>query len=368
VLRGFGGHLLWLGRRVGTVKTCSKRCKSGEAQVQPCRRSCEDAGSAVADRILELRPWPKQAQARNVGQGMRPESQTRRAYWVAELAKLSGSFGDDATRLFEELRAEIARDGAAALLDHLRVCGAMPEQYGHDSSAEKLYSKYTDAVVNEAFLAIGLRSAVITARGDSADVQARGRDYTLVADAKAFRLSRTAKNQKDFKVQAMDGWRNECTYAAVVCPIYQMPNRTSQIYQQAIARNVCILSYSHLAALVGLAVANGAGVAEEGLRDVFKSVSVLHPSKNANDYWAGINRALVSSLGSAASLWTTEKTESLAALQTVKDEALRYLRAERNRLLGLTHQEALNELILSAGLDSRIAQVEGVEQGGLLGA
>ena len=33
--------------------------------------------------------------------------------------------------------------------------------------------------------------------------------YSLVADAKAFRLSRTAKNQKDFKVQAMDGlaWR-----------------------------------------------------------------------------------------------------------------------------------------------------------------
>jgi type II restriction enzyme len=103
---------------------------------------------------------------------MRPEAKTRRAYWVAELAKLSGSFGDDSTKMIDELRAEIARDGKEALLDHLRLCGAMPEQYGHDSSEEKLYSKYTDAVICESLSAIGLRSAVITARADAADVQA----------------------------------------------------------------------------------------------------------------------------------------------------------------------------------------------------
>ncbi len=116
----------------------------------------------------------------------------RRAYWVAELAKLSGSFGDDSSKVIEELRAEIAVDGYAALLDHLHLCGAIPEQYGHDSSAEKLYAKYTDALISETLSAIGLRSMVINARGDSADVQARTDTYSLVADAKAFRLSRTA--------------------------------------------------------------------------------------------------------------------------------------------------------------------------------
>ena len=70
---------------------------------------------------------------------MRPDLTTRRAYWVDELAKLSGSFGDDSTKMLEELRAELARDGAEAFLDHLRLCGAIPEQYGHDSSEEKLY-------------------------------------------------------------------------------------------------------------------------------------------------------------------------------------------------------------------------------------
>jgi hypothetical protein len=36
-------------------------------------------------------------------------------------------------------------------------------------------------------------------------------------------------------------------------------------------------------------------------------------------------------------LWTAEKTVSLKALGMVKDEALSYLRTERNRLLGLSH-------------------------------
>jgi len=298
---------------------------------------------------------------------MRPEAKTRRHYWVAELAKLSGSFGDDSTKMFEELRVESARDGREALLDHLRICGAMPEQYRHDSSEEKLYSKYTDAVISETLSAIGLRSAVMTARADAADVQARGRDYSLVADAKAFRLSRTAKNQKDFKVQAMDGWRNGLDYAVVVCPIYQLPSRMSQIYQQCIVRNVCILSYSHLAALVGFAMRRGPLAAEEGLREMLKSVSLLHPSKSANDYWTGINRSLMSSLGNDSDLWTAEKTESLEALSVVKDESLRYLRSERHRLLGLSHQEALDELIRLAGIDLRIAKVERVEHGELLG-
>lgn len=298
---------------------------------------------------------------------MRHEAKKRRIYWVAELEKLSGSFGDDSAKMIAELQAEIARDGKDALVDHLRVCGAMPEQYGHDSSAEKLYSKYTDAVICEALGALGLRSAVITARADAADVQARASSYSLVADAKAFRLSRTAKNQKDFKVQAMDGWRNGLDYAVVVCPIYQLPGRTSQIYQQAIARNVCILSYCHLAALVALSCKRSQKTAEAGLLQILRSVSQLHPSKSAADYWTGINRALVAALRKDVDLWTEEKKASLDGLKVVKNEALIYLRTERNRLLGLSHKKALAELLRSAGLDSRIAQVERIQHGDLLG-
>ena len=80
---------------------------------------------------------------------MTPEAKKRRKYWFSELAKLSGSFGDDSTKMIAELRSEIGKDGTEALLDHLRLCGAVPEHYGHDSSEEKLYSKYTDAIISD---------------------------------------------------------------------------------------------------------------------------------------------------------------------------------------------------------------------------
>lgn len=291
----------------------------------------------------------------------------RRKLWVIKLAKLSGSFDKDSIRIIAELKAELASDGVVAILDHLRLCGAMPEHYGHDSSEEKLYSKYTDAVVSESLSAIGLNSSVIPIRSDSADVQAHGDCYSLVADAKAFRLSRTAKNQKDFKIQALDGWRNGLDYAMLVCPIYQFPNRTSQIYQQAISRDVCILSYAHLAVLVGLAIRKKCSIAIKLLEAILKGVSLLHPSKNAVDYWIGINSILVAFLKHDVDLWTLEKKLSLCALNIAKEESLTYLRLEKNRLLGLTHQQALDELIRFAGVDSRIAQIERIEHGQLLG-
>jgi HindIII restriction endonuclease len=298
---------------------------------------------------------------------MRQQAKERRAHWVAELEKLSGSFEDDSAKMMSELGDDVSRHGIDALLDHLRVCGAMPEKYGHDSSAEKLYSKYTDVVISQAFIAIGLNSHVITARADTADVQARAKNYSLVADAKAFRLSRTAKNQKDFKVQAMDGWRNGLDYAVVVCPIYQLPSTASQIYHQAISRNVCILSYSHLAALLSLSAKATAKRSEVGLEVILKAVSLLHPGKNAGNYWTGINKAMLDVLRKESQIWTLEKKASLEALQVVKEESIVYLRQERDRIMRLSQKQAIAELIRSKGFDSRIAQIERLNHGNLLG-
>jgi len=153
----------------------------------------------------------------------------RRKYWVEEIRKLSGHFGNDAENLEKELEAEIKLSGIDSLIDHLRLCGNIPESYGHDTSEEKLYSKYTDCLLSLAFTALGLKSLVLKERADAADVEAFAKEFSLVADAKAFRLSRTAKNQKDFKVQAMHGWKRGKPYAMIVCPIYQLPNSSSQI-------------------------------------------------------------------------------------------------------------------------------------------
>ena len=258
------------------------------------------------------------------------DSAERRGSWVAYLETLSGPFEESSRNVINQIRSEVEIEGLDALVDHLRLCGAVPEQYSHDSTQEKLYSRYTDSVVSEAFAAIGLRSVVIEERADSADVQARGEDFSLVADAKAFRLSRTAKNQKDFKIQALDGWRRDLDFAVLVCPIYQLPARNSQIYQQAVARDVCIISFSHLSTLVALADRQGLKYAELAFHRILRTVATLNPSKRAIDYWTGINQSLVNSLERNIDLWTAEKTASIDSLATIKEESLAYLQSERD--------------------------------------
>ena len=290
----------------------------------------------------------------------------RRSLWVARIGDGSEPFSDESTALLESLRREIDDDGTEALLHHLRLCGAVPEQYSRSSSQEKLYSKYTDAVVSEALGAMGLTSVVLDARADAADVQARAKDYSLVADAKAFRLSRTAKNQKDFKVQSMDSWRSGLDYAVIVGPIYQFLSGNSQIYQQAIARNVCLLSFSHLACLVSLSDQQGKAIAESSLHQLLSIVALLHPGKKAADYWMAINAALVDSLPRGAGLWETEKKQSLVGLNIAKEESVRYLRVERDRLLRLSRQEAIEELVKGSKIDANIQRVESLAFGSLL--
>ena len=212
--------------------------------------------------------------------------------WIKKIQSLSGDFVSATKQLGEELKEEFEEHGIQALINHLRLCGSIPETYEHDSSEEKLYSKYTDNLLSFAYKAIGLKSLVLSERSDAADVEACATNYSFVADAKAFRLSRTAKNQKDFKVEAMDGWKRGKPYAMIVCPIYQLPSRSSQIYMQASTRNVCILTYSHLSLLCCYSIEEGTKKAEELLPEVFCTISSLNPSKSAVDYWLSVNKTI----------------------------------------------------------------------------
>lgn len=292
---------------------------------------------------------------------------TRRAYWVEEIRKLSGNFGNDSDRLEKELSEEIKKHGIPVLLDHLRLCGDIPESYGHDSSEEKLYSKYTDALLCESFKALGLKSLVLKERADAADVEAFAKKYSFVADAKSFRLSRTAKNQKDFKIQAMDGWKRGKPYAVVVCPIYQLPSRSSQIYQQASSRNVCVFTYSHLAMMIAFSLIEGEAAAEKLLHEVLKVIPALNPSKDANAYWLAVNKTLLSFSKEIEKLWKIEKQAATESIAAAKEEALTYLANERAKIMQMSHEEALAELVRVHKLESRIEIVKSVADNGILG-
>ena len=290
----------------------------------------------------------------------------RRAYWVQEIRTLSGNFGEDSDRLERELSVEIHANGSEGLIDHLRLCGAIPESYAESSTEEKLYSKYTDALLAEAFRFLGLRSLVLAERADAADVDVFAKDYSFVADAKAFRLSRTAKNQKDFKIQAMDGWRRDKAYAMVVCPIYQLPSSSSQVYHQATTRNVCIFTYAHLAMLVKLAEDKGKKAAQKALTAVFTAIPELNPSKEATAYWQAVNRALLASAKEMPELWRLEKIAAAEAITAAKTEALTYLDNLRETIMRMSHKEALTELVRINKIESKVAKINSVRDNRLL--
>lgn len=288
-----------------------------------------------------------------------------RREWVAKIGRAHGNFFEDFEVFEKELGVEIEKLGPKTLLDHLRLCGNIPESYGHDTTEEKLYSKYTDSLLCFVYKALGLSSIVISERADVADVEAFADGYTFVADAKAFRLSRTAKNQKDFKIQAMDRWKHGKPYAMVVCPIYQLPRSSSQIYHQATTRNVCIFTYSHLAFLLAYAELKGKKAAEGLLFNIFKNIEAANPSKSAHDYWQLVNKTILEKAKGVEELWKTEKIAALESVEVAKEEGLAFLASEREKIMRMTHEEALNELIKLNKIDSKIRVIQKLSDNGL---
>ncbi len=290
----------------------------------------------------------------------------QRNNWIKKINHLNDSFVNNSKYIENELINEIKKKDTDTLINHLRLCVNIPESFRHDSSEEKQYSKYTDYLLALAFKSIGLKSLVLTERADVADVEGYTKKFSFVADAKAFRLSRTAKNQKDFKVQAMDGWKHGKPYAMIVCPIYQLPSKNSQIYQQAISRNVCIFTYSHLSLLVRYSQESSTTKAISLLLKIFKTVPALIPSKSAVHYWLAVNSTMLNFSKVIPKLWQLEKIASLEAIEIGKKEALKFLAAERNRILNMSHDDALNELLKAHKIESKIEKINGITTNNLL--
>ena len=287
-----------------------------------------------------------------------------RGYWVDKILQLKNNFGLDSKKIETDINQEIKTKGISFLLGHLRLCGAVPEKYHQDTTEEKLYSKYTDIIIHQAYSTLGFDSLIIKERADAADVECVSSDYSFVADAKAFRISRTAKNQKDFKVQAMDSWKHGKSYAMLVCPIYQLPTRNSQIYQQAGARSVCIITYTHLATWIAYAREKSSKKARQLIYEIFKTVSAMNPVKNAIIYWQLVNQKMLNFDSSIEKFWKIEKLASIDAIAISKKEALIFLIKERKRILNLSKKDAIQEILQSSKIERKIASINNISNKG----
>lgn len=289
-----------------------------------------------------------------------------RNVWVEFIQSASLSFADNSEVLSERLQEEIKNNGFLSLISHLRLCGDIPEWYGHDTSEEKLYSKYTDILLCEAYKLLGMKSIVLTERGDAADVEAFADTYSFVADAKAFRLSRTAKNQKDFKIEALNRWKYGKPYAMVVCPIYQLPAKQSQIYHSAITREVCIFTYSHLSILILFAQGTSTNLAQELLYKIFENIKAINPTKSSIEYWLNLNKTMLDFSPILKELWKEEKIVTENSVNIAKRAALNFLARERERICRMNHNEAISELLKLTKIQNRITTIQSVSNNNIL--
>ena len=270
---------------------------------------------------------------------------------------------------YKLLQNEIERN-SDTILTHIRFCGVIPEYIQHDSTEEKLYSKYTDIVLSIAYNYLGLTANVLESRGNSADVECINQydeKFSFVADAKAFRISRTAKNQKDFKIKAMDSWKFGKPFAMLVAPIYQIPAKSGQIYEQATTSNVCIFSYSHLAILINYANNKGQKKSIELLKRVFIAIRAMNPNKSAMNYWQTVNELILNYDNEAiVELWNKEKLINKEIIDFYKKQALEYLAHERERIMRLSRKKAISELLRLSKIENKINKISKVSDNELL--
>lgn len=258
------------------------------------------------------------------------------------------TFTDYTTKLEEMVNKLSLEDIKINLLE----CGVIPESFNHDSTEEKLYSKYSDMLLARAFTFLGIASKVIKERADSADVDGKTKDYTLVADGKVFRLSRTAKNQKDFKIEALDKWRNGKDFACLVSPLYQYPKNKSQIYRQAINRNVTLFSYIHLYFILSHNKPN-----QFNYKPLWLVGKKLKGAKGAVTYWKAIDKILCKILNKNLKELEAIKRLELDLLKESAKEEVAYIEGKIGTIKLLSHDEAIERLIKAEKLDQKINQI-----------
>jgi hypothetical protein len=268
---------------------------------------------------------------------------------IAEICRRDAtSFRERTEQLFRKLHA-MDRE---AVTRHIEYGGVIPESYSHDSSEEKLFAKYCDFLLAKALEFLGMKSSVIEERSDSADVLARTKTYSLVGDAKAFRLSRTAKNQKDFKVEALSQWKKDAEYACLVCPLYQYPTTTSQIYDQAIRYNVTLLSFTHLGFLL-----RADSIRSNEFAKIWKVSSSLDSGKEAVPYWNAITHQVTLATGQSIEEWDKYLLDSKNLLREQAQEQLAFWKSEKDRIRRMDHDTAVTALISALRIDSNISLI-----------
>lgn len=257
---------------------------------------------------------------------------------------------------FDKLEKNLADLSKKQLGENLIQCGVLPEMFDHDSSEEKIWAKYSDILLAKVLNHLGIQSEVLGARGNSADVFGKTLNYTIVGDAKTFRLSRSAKNQKDFKVSSLDSWRKENNFAMLSAPLMQYPKNKSQIYAQAIDKNVTLISYTHLLFLLE----HYTNQSLQPIWEVGTSLSKTEKREHnkANFYWHGIDEIVTSVVGKTINDINTYKQYEIEITNSLAQEGISFWKEKIDSFYKLSKDDAIKLLIKSSKIEAKIKMIQ----------
>lgn len=250
----------------------------------------------------------------------------------------------DGIKELENLLLNINKDEIIELLAKVSV---IPEQIKHDSSEEKLFSKFSDIVLSKALCFLGLKSKILEERSDSADVYAFSEiyGYSLVGDAKSFRLSRTAKNQKDFKINSLSEWKGDSDFSILVSPYFQYPKNKSQIYKQALDNNVALLSFELLSFLIKNDIKETKILSLKPIWDISNTLNGIVLNKDSKNCFFDLMFNYLSSFFIKEKFYSYLITQKISLIDIANKEICFY-QEEIKKIENYSKDEAIKELIM----------------------
>lgn len=276
-----------------------------------------------------------------------------------ELSDCSSLSFPDATQRLQERIYALDRAHTIQLVSQI---GAIPEDIGHDSTEEKLYAKVSDILLAKSLIEMNLEATVLTQRADCADVVAQSHyhRYSLVGDAKAFRLSRTARNAKDYKVNSMAIWKGDSEYAVLVCPYFQYPKSNSQIYKEALSGNIALFSWEYLYILLKEGIRESSSINLSALWNQSGIISKTTTVSNSKSCFLNQQNQNISKILKITPEKFYEYFNSVKELIVERGNTeIQYYEQEIERLKQLNREEAIAELLRNLKLESKIATIRG---------
>lgn len=275
---------------------------------------------------------------------------------------LANDDGENFVASSDNIQEKIFNLSRESILPLVKEIGTIPEFIPHDSTAEKLYAKTADIVLARCFQLLGSRTTVNRERANIADVTGKSDiyPYSFVADAKVFRLSRTAKNQKDFKVKSMADWRGDHDYSILVCPYYQYPRTRSQIYGQALDGNICLIGWEHFAYLLENEMYE---TTKRNLAYVWNlsaelSQRIIHAQRNDDGNFIIQGNALIDIfLGLPEGEIENYIGSQKAGLVKRGRSEINYWTKIKNDIASYSRKQAISELLSALKIDEKIIQI-----------